>query len=323
MLQHLLNNVELQKAILLLLPLTAWIGLFVSCRFSAREYAGSFLAYAWQLQTSLLLNILFSSYNFWSFNAVHHLFYGVPLDVMIGQAILLGGVSSLLRRRLRFFIITAVVSILFFVIYFLSDIVVMQPTGWIDFLITLCICFIPALKLAEWTADDRHLYARSILQAIIWVCLLLWFIPSSIFQNTGHGWQLFLNRPLWMNTLYLVPLLIPAVLIVSALWQFAIEGRGTAFPYDPPKNLVTKGVYAYLANPMQVGICLLVAWWGVVVQSCLVSLSAAIAVFLFVVFKNICNGSCAIGTQDPNWELYQQSVPYWIPRRTAWKLPND
>ena len=62
------------------------------------------------------------------------------------------------------------------------------------------------------------------------------------------------------------------------------------------------------------------AWWGVMTESAWVSLSAIVAVFLFIVFKDICNGSCAIGEQDPHWAIYQKEVPKWIPRMTPWKL---
>ena len=40
---------------------------------------------------------------------------------------------------------------------------------------------------------------------------------------------------------------------------FHTKGRGTLGPFDPPKELVTEGVFAYLRNPMLLGVymCLL------------------------------------------------------------------
>jgi steroid 5-alpha reductase family enzyme len=63
----------------------------------------------------------------------------------------------------------------------------------------------------------------------------------------------------------------------------------------------------------------MMAWWGVVLQSVLVSSSAVVAVLLFIVFKDICNGSCAIGEKDPAWYHYQKEVPKWVPRLTRWE----
>ena len=38
---------------------------------------------------------------------------------------------------------------------------------------------------------------------------------------------------------------------LSALQEFALRGKGTPFPLDPPLKLVTTGPYAYVSNPMQ------------------------------------------------------------------------
>ena len=94
---------------------------------------------------------------------------------------------------------------------------------------------------------------------------------------------------------------------------FAKDGKGTGFPYDPPVYLVTTGVYQYVSNPMQIGIVFLMAMWGMILSSALLSLTAPIALVLFIVFKNVCNGSCQIGKSDPNWQVYQRNTPKWIP----------
>jgi hypothetical protein len=74
---------------------------------------------------------------------------------------------------------------------------------------------------------------------------------------------------------------------------------------------------------MQLGICLAMAWWGVVTASIAVALASLVALMLFLVFKDACNGSCAIGERDPNWARYQREVPKWFPRRRAWVLPDS
>jgi protein-S-isoprenylcysteine O-methyltransferase Ste14 len=151
---------------------------------------------------------------------------------------------------------------------------------------------------------------------------LAWFLPSLIFQNDNHSWHTFLARSGFQNVLYMLPLLAPGTLIFLALKEFAVEGRGTAFPYDPPKKLVATGIYAYISNPMQIGICTFMAWWGIVLSSWPVTASSVIAFLLFVVFKDVCNGSCSISKIDPDWARYQAEVPKWIPRRNAWTKPS-
>jgi hypothetical protein len=311
---------ELQKALLLLIPSAAWVLLFVSRKYTVREYSGAFLAYVWQFQTSLILNIILVANGFWNFETQNHLLYGIPVDVLMGQAVLLGAVNFLIFRKIALGLKLAGAVPVLCCIFAYSAIVVPQPLWWLGIIVLAIVSIIPSLLVAEWTTDDRHVGMRSTLQTLSWVCLLLWLFPSAIFAHTNHSWEPLLTRPFWQNALYALPLVIPAMMLLSALRQFAVEGGGTAFPYDPPKTLVTKGVYAYLSNPMQLGICLLMAWWGVITESAWVSLSAVVAVFLFIVFKDICNGSCAIGEQDPNWAIYQKEVPKWIPRLKPWKL---
>jgi protein-S-isoprenylcysteine O-methyltransferase Ste14 len=293
--------------------------MILSPRHSPRTRGASFLAYAWHCQTALLVNIAAVRLGLWSFAADKHLFHGVPIELIFGQAILLGPVNVLLLRRVATRLALAVGALV--AIYNASAIVLAQPSVWWGIAGLAAVAAWPSLKLAEWTMTDRRVVARSLLQSIAWVCLLFWLFPSIIFANTGQSWQPFLGRPICLNALLLAPMLLPAGIIFSALRQFAIEGDGTGFPYDPPKRLVTGGVYAYVSNPMQLGICLAMAWWGVVTASIAIALASVVALMLFLVFKDVCNGSCAIGERDPNWARYQREVPKWFPRRRAWVLP--
>lgn len=315
MLPPLNMTAELQSALLLLLPTFLWVMLFVRNQYSVIQYSGSLLGFIFQFQASLVFNIVLLDFGYCTFTSTDiPLFYGVPIDFILGQA-LLTPVIYLLLRKLPIWVSLIVALLLQVGIYdFASMVVIHSPFTQLTVLTV-----IPSLLLATYTAQDSHIYLRATLQAICWACFLTWFFPSLIFQNTHHSWDVFLNRPLWQNMLYLIPLIVPTVILISALWQFAVEGRGTAFPYDPPKKLVTGGIYGYISNPMQLGICLLVAWEGVMLESVLLSFSAIVAVLLFIVFKDICNGSCRIAQLDHNWERYQSAVPKWLPRSKPWK----
>lgn len=303
------------RSLLLLLPLGLWAWLIIYQRWTSREITATFLGFVWSFHTSLILNIIFLSTNTFKFSVHDNLFYGVPLDWIISQSIIMGALVPLARlwgwnTGLRLLLNVSLITL----IYTFGNVILDGMTlAWIVFFVT-ALAAIPAMFLSDWTATDTHIGKRSVLQALAWTIFLFWFFPSSIFHLTVDNWLVLLQRDVFNIGLYLLPLLLPAYLLISALYYFAIQGDGTAFPYDPPKRLVTQGVYRYISNPMQVGISLAMGGWGIVIQSLWVSVSAVIAVILFIVFKDVCNGSCAIGLNNPEWDEYQRTVPKWWPR---------
>jgi protein-S-isoprenylcysteine O-methyltransferase Ste14 len=50
----------------------------------------------------------------------------------------------------------------------------------------------------------------------------------------------------------LIPMAVGAVLFIHCIWLFAVVGRGTLSPLDPPKRFVVRGLYRYVRNPMYV-----------------------------------------------------------------------
>src|SRR3954466_5292636 len=54
--------------------------------------------------------------------------------------------------------------------------------------------------------------------------------------------------------------LIGLALFATSLYEFATRGRGTLAPWDPPRELVVRGPYRYVRNPMISGVvCVIVA----------------------------------------------------------------
>ena len=301
------------RSSLLLIPLALWAWYIIQPERTSRDSTASFLGFVWVFLSVLMLSTALVSTRLLQFQVNDSLFYGVPLDWVFAVAIATGALGPLSRlfKRELWMRITGEFGLIF--LYCFSNLSDPYQVIWATILFS-AIAALPAMWLADWTAVDSNIGKRSFLQSLAWAALLFWFFPSVIFHLTADNWSGLLARDTVNVLLILLPLLLPAYILISALVQFAVEGDGTAFPYDPPKRLVTNGVYQYISNPMQVGITLSMGWWGVVIQSIWVSISAIIAVVLFVVFKDVCNGSCAIGRDNKEWEAYQHTVPKWFPR---------
>ena len=56
-------------------------------------------------------------------------------------------------------------------------------------------------------------------------------------------------------------LLAGAAIYLWCVWDFATAGRGTPAPIDPPKELVVRGLYRTVRNPMYIGVLLVIAGW--------------------------------------------------------------
>jgi protein-S-isoprenylcysteine O-methyltransferase Ste14 len=105
-----------------------------------------------------------------------------------------------------------------------------------------------------------------------------------------------------------------ALYVACAFWGFAIRGKGTPLPLDPPKKLVVEGPYRVVRNPMYWGVGSVVLGEAVVFHSlALAELAAvfAVGVTLFVLLYEEPALRRKFGAE---FEEYCRRVPRWLPR---------
>ena len=154
------------------------------------------------------------------------------------------------------------------------------------------------------------------------------FIRTLVFTLIGPGsiiviipWLLLsssVNFPLEtgrLRLLGLVAIVLGALLYFWCAWDFALSGRGTPAPWDPPQRLVSRRLYSKMRNPIFVGIILVLVGEAIVFQSGALLTYAALmwlGFHLRVVYFEEPTLRRKFGAV---YEEYCNTVPRWIPGR--------
>jgi protein-S-isoprenylcysteine O-methyltransferase Ste14 len=113
-----------------------------------------------------------------------------------------------------------------------------------------------------------------------------------------------------------VPLLLGgAFLYFWCLWNFAVTGRGTPAPIDPPKKLIVRGPHKYVRNPMYLGVLSVVFGWVVLFRSPEILSYAAVVALMFHLVVLVIEEPSLRRLFGAEYEEYCRSVRRWIPTK--------
>ncbi len=122
----------------------------------------------------------------------------------------------------------------------------------------------------------------------------------------------------WLGAAGALLLVAGAALYLRCAWEFAVRGRGTPAPVDPPRELVVAGAYRYVRNPMYIGVLSMLVGEAALYRAG-VLLGYAGALFLafhwFVVTYEEPTLRRRFGASH---ERYCAAVPRWLPRLRPW-----
>ena len=110
----------------------------------------------------------------------------------------------------------------------------------------------------------------------------------------------------------IIPLMLGAAILLWCVRDFYVSGQGTLAPWDPPKHLVTAGLYRFTRNPMYVGILIWLCGWSLLVGS---RWLACYTVFMAIAFhlRVVLYEEPRLKNQFPTeWFSYAASVPRWL-----------
>jgi protein-S-isoprenylcysteine O-methyltransferase Ste14 len=99
------------------------------------------------------------------------------------------------------------------------------------------------------------------------------------------------------------------------LWDFAITGRGTPAPIDPPKVLVVRGLYRYVRNPMYLGVLAVIAGWAITFRSPSLAIYGAVVALFFHLAVLLLEEPSLRRLFGAAYDDYCAAVSRWLPRR--------
>ena len=154
------------------------------------------------------------------------------------------------------------------------------------------------------------LFLRSVFWTILLPGLYAGYIPWRYFGVSQV--QVDLASPLHLAGLTSIGL--GTALLLACIWEFAHSGRGTLSPADPPRELVVRGLYRFVRNPMYLSVTLIVLGQVALTQSRGLLLYWSI---WFVAVNLLVRGyeEPALRTRfGPSYDDYTRRVGRWLPR---------
>jgi protein-S-isoprenylcysteine O-methyltransferase Ste14 len=105
-----------------------------------------------------------------------------------------------------------------------------------------------------------------------------------------------------------------SVVLLGAFAQFAIQGRGTPAPPMPTEQLVVRGLYRYVRNPMYLAVLAVIVGQSLLLARPVLLGYAAVVAALFVAFVYGYEQPALARRYGAQYDAYRQAVPAWWPR---------
>jgi len=153
---------------------------------------------------------------------------------------------------------------------------------------------------------------RTLLYAAGFLALWGWLARRARHLDMERG----LYLPFWTGFIGIGAFLVGALVVLSCVYSFVVEGKGTPAPFDPPRRFVASGPYRFVRNPMYLGAFLLLSGYGLYARSPSVLGLAALAVLLAHLFVVLVEEPGLARRFGESYLAYRRSTNRWIPRLT-------
>lgn len=154
--------------------------------------------------------------------------------------------------------------------------------------------------------------ARAVTYAALFIGFFLVYLPARILEHAGIQ-----APPAWGPAQVAGGIATAAglLLAVACVVAFALAGRGTPAPFDPPRRLVVRGPYARVRNPMYLGAWLALTGAALHFRSAALLLFALGFIAATVAFVHLYEEPALRRRFGAEYEAYRAAVGRWWPRR--------
>ena len=161
----------------------------------------------------------------------------------------------------------------------------------------------------------RHLFAIAALPFAVTVVVPLWLARrKEVALMLGGG-----ATHVALQAGGVALLLVGLALFASSLRRFAVDGRGTLAPWDPPRKLVVRGPYRYVRNPMISGVVFVLFGEALILGSRAHLWWAVIFLAINAVYIPLLEEPLLAARFPESYDEYKRNVPRLLPRLRPWR----
>ncbi|MEO1857789.1 MAG: hypothetical protein ABGY95_10580 [Rubritalea sp.] len=314
---------DLQQWAVLYVPVCVALLLPLIWKVYPRLWVAIILQTFWQFASLPWLNYLAVQLGFWKFSPTSIHILGLPLHYYFAWVVWWGIVATITLGKLplvfsRWWILAAAFLIDLAIMPLLQPQLSLGPYWILGETLLIIGCLLPGLWLAHWTLSWSKVCWRSFLVSITFGILVFTIFPFIAGHEVKHITASLTKWSLWQHYLFLGGMCLASVPAVAGVVIFAKLGHGTPIPFDPPRNLVTSGVYSYIRNPIQWSIIACLILWGFYLQ---------LPLYWGIAFISLCY-CMGIAKWSESKDLEDRYTQQWLDYKNAnpnWKfnlLPN-
>jgi protein-S-isoprenylcysteine O-methyltransferase Ste14 len=282
-----------------------------------RLATGLLYSTAWVAALLPWVDAILVASGFWAYGPSEIALGHMPLAAYLGWVVAWGIVAPLLAHALgrRIWLTVALMTLIDLrTMPEMDPVLELGDNWWLGEFAITALLLVPAMFLAQWTGTTSRTPIRCAMLAPAFGGIFLG-IPLLVISGGADGliarWQSFPETARILFASCAVAFSLPGL---TALRDFALSGKGTPVPLEPPRHLVTHGIYGFIRNPMQLSMTLLLITESVFLMSAWPVILAAMGI---VYSEGLARWSEHRDMRDrfgERWDRYRSTHRAWIPR---------